>query len=146
MEQINTYKKGPIPPQDQAFQTNNHKTQQAHHINPPTKKERACMMILESGTKGITGLDIQVHCHVICGRNYPSELKRETGVNFRREWEENREQDGRHKRHWLLSRHDAKKLLMEINGMRYIRGADPISPAIAQQLLSLYQGTPEQTS
>lgn len=45
MEDINTNKKGLIPTQDQALQTNKLNTTLIHDIKVVTKKERACMMI-----------------------------------------------------------------------------------------------------
>lgn len=146
MEQNNTHKKGSIPPQNQAFQIDISNTTPDHNIKPPCKEEQVYMMILSSGSTGITGLDIQRHCHVISGRNFPSLLKRQAGVLFRWEWEANSEDDGRHKRHWLIDRNDARKVLREINGKRYARGASPIQSDEAERLLSLYPVAPEQAA
>lgn len=139
-------KKGSIPAQDQAFQISEPNTTPIHNIKPAGKEEQAYMMILSSGSVGITGLDIQRHCHVISGRNFPSLLKRQAGVLFRWEWEANSEDDGRHKRHWLIDRNDARKVLREINGKRYARGASPIQSDEAERLLSLYPVAPEQAA
>ncbi len=146
MEHINTHKKGPTSPQDQAFQINNPSITPTHNIKPACKEEQVYMMILSSGPVGVTGLDIQKHCHVISGRNFPSLLKRQAGVLFRWEWEANSEDDGRHKRHWLVGRDDARKVLREVNGKRYARGVEPLQPNEVERFLSLYPEAPEQTA
>lgn len=117
-----------------------------HHIKPASKEELAFMMILQSGSEGITGLDIQRDCHVISGRNFPSLLKRKAGVNFRWVWEEDSTQNERYKRHWLINRDDAKKVLAVINCKRHSRGAAPLPTAIELPLLALYPGAPVQAA
>lgn len=48
MEQINTYEKGPIPPQDQALQISKQNTTLINNIRAPHKKERAFLLLLRS--------------------------------------------------------------------------------------------------
>jgi hypothetical protein len=139
-------KKGPIPAQDQALQISKLNTTPIHHIKCQTKKERAYMMILQSGANGITGLDIQSHCHVISGRNFPSELKQDAGISLKDAYEPNFDGDGQHKRYWITCRKDAAKLVRFINEMRARRHVEPLSVVDVESLLSLYEPAPEQAA
>lgn len=107
-------------------------------IGDQTKTEHAYMVILEAGLSGITGLEIQAKCRVISGRNYPSDIKRELGIEMAKKWDANSLDEGRHKRYWLVCRDDAEKLIREINNMRLCRGAEALPPDLTTSLLAAY--------
>jgi len=110
----------------------------AQHIGHQTKKEHAYMVILEAGLNGITGLEIQAKCRVISGRNFPSHIKRDLGIEMAKTWNANSFDEGQHKRYWLACRDDAEKLIREINNMRLYRGADALPPDLAASLIAAY--------
>ncbi len=145
MEQINTYEKGPIPPQDQALQISKQNTTLINNIRAPHKKERAFLLLLRSPS-GITENDVLFNCHLSSGRNYPNELERELSIELGRENIPNPDGIGAHLKYWITCREDALKVANHINKMRVRRKAEPLSICEIEILISIYPDKPEQAA
>lgn len=145
MEHINTHKKGPTSPQDQAFQINNTSITPIHNIRAATKKERAFLFLLHTPSS-ITENDVLFNGHLSSGRNYPNELERELNIELGRVNIPNPDGIGAHLKYWITCREDALKVANHINKMRVRRKAEPLSEADINYFLSLYPDSPEQAA
>ncbi len=145
MEHINTHKKGPTSPQDQAFQNNNTSIAPIHSIRAATKKERAFLFLLHTPS-GITENDVLFNCHLSSGRNYPNELERELNIELGRVNIPNPDGIGAHLKYWITCREDALKVANHINKMRVRRKDEPLSISEIDYLISQYPEVPEQAA
>lgn len=140
---MNKNKKGFISPQDQASSLN--------HISAlnnirQSKKEQAFTAILLAGRSGVSELSLLNGCHVISGRNYPTELERNLNIRLGRDNIPNADGIGKHYRYWITNREDALKVAEHINRMRAQKQSQLFSINEIETLISVYPVEPEQAA
>ena len=139
------HKKGLIPPQDQARQTDKSNMLLVDHIRAPHKKERTLMLLLRSPS-GITENQVLRAVRISNARNYFTEVERKLGIVLGRLELENPDGIGAHFKYWITCRDDALKVANHINKMRVRRKDEPLSISEIDYLISQYPEAPEQAA
>jgi len=115
-----------------------HIKQSANHTKRTPKKHRAFTYIASSGINGVTENEILFQCRLSSGRNYVSEIERETGINFERLDEKNPDGIGSHYRYRLTCRKDATQVIRLINYKAKEGNIPGLSQVQVNDILSLY--------
>ena len=115
-----------------------HIEQSVNHGSRIPKKHRAFTYIASSGINGVTENEILFQCRLSSGRNYVSEIERETGINFERLDEKNPDGIGSHYRYRLTCRKDATQVIRLINYKAKEGNIPGLSQVQVIVILSLY--------
>lgn len=107
-------------------------------IKPVPKKHKARVLILRSGTTGITENEILRHCRLSSGRNYLSELERRLDIQFERIDEPNPDGIGSHYRYRFIKRSDVQKVITLVNARAVSNGHQPLNQMDVGDILKLY--------
>ncbi len=123
--------------QAQSFIHDSHDNQQAV-VKPVPKKHKARVLILRSGTTGITENEILRHCRLSSGRNYLTELERCLDIQFERIDEANPDGIGSHYRYRFIKRADVQKVIALVNTIAESKGHQPFNQMDVEGILKLY--------
>lgn len=107
-------------------------------IKPAPKKHKARVLILRSGTAGITENEILRHCRLSSGRNYLTELERCLDIQFERIDEANPDGIGSHYRYRFIKRSDVQKVIALVNTIAVSKGHQPLNQMDVESILKLY--------
>ncbi|WP_422679569.1 hypothetical protein [Citrobacter cronae] len=105
---------------------------------PAPKKHKARVLILRSGTTGITENEILRYCRLSSGRNYLTELERCLDIQFERIDEPNPDGIGSHYRYRFIKRSDVKKVIALVNTIAVSKGHQPLNQMDVEGILKLY--------
>ena len=107
-------------------------------LKPAPKKHKARVLILRSGTYGITENEILRHCRLSSGRNYLTELERRLDIQFERIDEPNPDGIGSHYRYRFIKRADVQKVITLVNAIAVSNGHQPLNQMDVEGILNLY--------
>ncbi len=105
---------------------------------PAPKKHKARVLILRSGTAGITENEILRFCRLSSGRNYLTELERCLDIQFERIDEPNPDGIGSHYRYRFIKRSDVQKVIALVNTIAVSKGHQPLNQMDVEGILKLY--------
>ncbi|MCE9996478.1 hypothetical protein LZ660_06480 [Enterobacter hormaechei] len=105
---------------------------------PAPKKHKARVLILRSGTAGITENEILRYCRLSSGRNYLTELERCLDIQFERIDEPNPDGIGSHYRYRFIKRSDVQKVIALVNTIAVSKGHQPLNQMDVEGILKLY--------
>ncbi len=105
---------------------------------PVPKKHKARVLILRSGTTGITENEILRYCRLSSGRNYLSDLERRLDIQFERIDEANPDGIGSHYRYRFIKRADVQKVITLVNASAVTNGHQPLNQMEVDDILKLY--------
>lgn len=105
---------------------------------PVSKKHKARVLILRSGTTGITENEILLYCRLSSGRNYLTELERCLDIHFERIDEPNPDGIGSHYRYRFIKRSDVQKVIALVNTTAASKGHQPLNQMDVEGILNLY--------
>ncbi len=105
---------------------------------PVPKKHKARVLILLSGTTGITENEILRCCRLSSGRNYLTELERRLDIQFERIDEANPDGIGSHYRYRFIKRADVHKVITLVNACAVTNGHQPLNQMDVEGILNLY--------
>uniref|UniRef100_UPI003D15A7D6 hypothetical protein n=1 Tax=Citrobacter freundii TaxID=546 RepID=UPI003D15A7D6 len=108
------------------------------YSKPVPKKHKARLLILRSGTAGITENEILRHCRLSSGRNYLTDLERRLDMHFERIDEANPDGVGSHYRYRFIKHSDVQKVIALVNASAVINGHQPLNQLDVEGILKLY--------
>lgn len=111
---------------------------QQYGTKPVPKKHKARVLILHSGTTGITENEILRYCRLSSGRNYLTELERSLDIQFERIDEPNPDGIGSHYRYRFIKRSDVEKVIALVNTIAVSKGHQPLNQMVVEGILKLY--------